>query len=98
MFSRPADFTGEPRLKDEVEIQRQFEVKQREIKEYNLFREAVLDDREQDRKRRNLAKERQLQKCIELQVRAKLSHSLCLAYAVKVRRHSHAVITCPLSW
>ncbi|XP_071801000.1 androglobin-like isoform X5 [Asterias amurensis] len=66
-YIRPADFTGEPRLKDEVEIERQMRVKQDEVRRYKAFRESVLDAREEDKKDRNQTKERQLQQCIDLQ-------------------------------
>ncbi|KAJ8026646.1 Androglobin [Holothuria leucospilota] len=66
-FIRPADFSGEPRLKDEVEIERQMKKKQEIIQQYKVFREQVLNAREEDKRERTLTKEKQLQECIELQ-------------------------------
>ncbi|XP_022081747.1 androglobin-like [Acanthaster planci] len=66
-YIRPANFTGKPRLKDEVEIERQTQVKQEEVRRYRAFRDAVMEAREEDKRDRNQTKERQLQKCIELQ-------------------------------
>ena len=68
-FNRPQNFTGEPRLKDEVEVERQMREKQRQIQEYKSFRDSVLANREEDKRLRNLTKEKQLQECIQLQVR-----------------------------
>ncbi|XP_038078681.1 androglobin-like isoform X2 [Patiria miniata] len=66
-YIRPVNFTGEPRLKDEAEIERQTQVKQEEVRRYRAFRESVMEAREEDKRERNLTKERQLQKCTELQ-------------------------------
>lgn len=66
-FICPADFSGEPRLKDEVEIERQMKKKQEIIQQYKVFREQVLNAREEDKRERTLTKEKQLQECIELQ-------------------------------
>ena len=60
--------TDTPRLRDEAEIQRQVEEKQREIAAYRAFREEVERQRELDRQQRNQAKIRQLQLCEEMQV------------------------------
>ncbi|XP_070569023.1 androglobin-like isoform X9 [Ptychodera flava] len=57
----------EPRLLDEEEMRREQDEQQRTIQEYRLFREEVLESREEDRKRRNAAKERQIEDCEKLQ-------------------------------
>ena len=60
--------TGIPRLRDEQEIQRQTEEKQRKIAEYKAYREHVEAMREQDRIHRNQAKVRQIEQCEQMQV------------------------------
>ncbi|XP_077977911.1 androglobin-like isoform X2 [Glandiceps talaboti] len=57
----------EPRLLDEEELRRQQERQQCIILEYRALREKVLEIREEDRKRRNASKEKQIEECEKLQ-------------------------------
>nr|XP_006811496.1 PREDICTED: androglobin-like [Saccoglossus kowalevskii] len=58
---------SEPRLLDDEEMNRQRAEQEQLIQQYKAFREEVLTWREEDRKRRNLTKEMQIQECEELQ-------------------------------
>ena len=61
-------YDGAPRIRDEVEIQRQTEAKQAEIQAYRSYREEVERKREADRQARNAAKLKQIQLCELMQV------------------------------
>ena len=64
----PPDFTGTPRLKDAAEVEKQTRDQQRIRQQYKAFRESVLAEREEDKRIRNLTKDKQLQDAIQLQV------------------------------
>ena len=64
----PSRSTGKYILLDDAEEEKLRLEMEEKIRQYKAFREAVLQDRENDRIARNLEKEKQLQEYEEMQV------------------------------
>ena len=72
-----SETTGEVRLLDLEELQRQLDEKQREIQEFRLYREQVEKRRDTERQERNKLKIRQLELFEEMQVSLSWSRVSC---------------------